>query len=219
MSKWTYILPLNGSTPAVFALGQFAPAKKVYPVKSVASGYMLSVLACLTQTLSTSEETWCCNHCHKMAFPFHDCSTILNGSTDDSLCLPSIQTEMQVTSLPLWYHLVGVPSTTQVVAACPLNLTTCKPLQLQLHPLSYSSLWDMARQISTCFQLFIPDYHILRHVRNCHGGTLLLYILIPLTCLHCHTTLEMLLNWDSNKAPYSLSYIIVFHHLLLLLTT
>ena len=41
------------------------------------------------QRLSTSDEGWCCNRCHKMAFPFDDCLTISDSSTNDSLCLPS----------------------------------------------------------------------------------------------------------------------------------
>ena len=42
------------------------------------------------QRLSTSDEGWCRNRCHKMAFPFDDCLAISDSSTNDSLCLPSI---------------------------------------------------------------------------------------------------------------------------------
>ena len=50
MSNLTQVLPHNGSTPVVFVLGQFAPTRKVFLVMFATNGYILSVLACLTQS-------------------------------------------------------------------------------------------------------------------------------------------------------------------------
>ena len=145
--------------------------------------------------LSHSDEGWCCPKCFKEVLPSFD-STDLSLAEDlqdtserDSISLPP----------PPSPHNCLRPSSSLSIlyANCrslPSNLDSLRALAASQAPDIIAIVETWTDDSLSNFEIFIPDYYMVRRDRNRHGGGVLLYIKdnITTTKVINHASIEFL---------------------------
>ena len=144
------------------------------------------------ERLGSSDEGWCCPKCSREALPFFDSSTL---TLEESMASNS-------PSYP-------DTSDSSICSAHPPRLlkilyTNCRSLPPNLDSLRAYAASHTPDIIALCetwiddtisdFEIFIPEYFVIRRDRNRHGGGVLLYIKenIPIMNVTRHATIELL---------------------------
>ena len=137
------------------------------------------------QTLSLSDDAWCCPDCLKQALPFHDCSHLSFSSSSSILNKSDSAHSPKNSKCSIYY--TNCRSLPPKIDELRVQVASCNP-----EIVAITASW--LDPSITNSEIMIPGYMTYRRDRNRNGGGLVLFVKdsLPVSSISTHDSIEFI---------------------------